>query len=100
MKRFIFVFALILLSLIVPVLADDVVTSTGYITLEIKESPPIVNIKTSYLSGFLIKEIENKGIPIDRNILLITFILFLLIIITLFNSYQYLTYRKELKSIT
>ena len=104
MKKFAFVFGLILLMLLKSVLAQDVVSASGYITLEIKEPPKIVPIKSlstsqSILTGFSIKEMVNKDASLDKNSVLMASIFSLLIFLIIFNIYQCIKYLQEQKSI-
>ena len=104
MKRFVFIFGLILLLIITNVLADtseNIVSATGYVTLEIKE-PPKIDFKAlpqSELTGFSIKSTNNKYNLINENSLLLIFIASLLFILTIFNIYQCNKYLQEQKSI-
>ena len=103
MKKFVLIFVLVLLLLIIPVLADDAVSATGYVTLELKEPPKIVEssgLAKSGLTGFSIKDLANKEAPADKNFMLTASLLSLLLILIIFNIYQSMKYLQEQKSIT
>ena len=102
MKKIVLIFGLILLiSLSSAFAADsapsdaaapDVVSASGYVTLELKEPPKLAVIAMemrSAISGFSVKNISNISMSI----------LSLLTVLVIFNIYQSIKYLQEQKSI-